>query len=64
MKLHESWTLQLQPFGCVWRDVFCSCAWDFYSRGKRVATWSSRCALKSLCCDTYYIGGVCLFCFF
>jgi len=22
-----------------------ACVWDFYSRGKRVATWSSRCAL-------------------
>ena len=34
---------------------------DFYSRGKRVATWSSRCALKSLCRHAYYIGAVCLF---
>jgi len=23
----------LQPFGCVLRDVFCSCVWDFHSRG-------------------------------
>ena len=34
---------------------------DIYSRGKRVATWSSRCALKSLCRQAYYIGAVCLF---
>jgi len=25
----------LQPFGCVLLDVFCSCVWDFYSRGKQ-----------------------------
>ena len=31
----------------TWR--FLLCAWDFYSRGKRVATWSWRRALKSLC---------------
>jgi len=37
---------------------------DFYSRGKRVATWSSRCALKSLCHHAYYIGAVCLFLLF
>jgi len=54
---------QLQPFGCVLLDMFCSCVWDFYSRGKWLATWSSRCALKSLCCHTYYIGAVCLFFF-
>ena len=42
--------------------MFCSCVWDFYSRGKRAATWSSRCALKSLR-HTYYIGAVCLFFF-
>jgi len=35
--------------------------WDFYSRGKRVAAWSSRCVLKCLCRHTYYIGAVCLF---
>ena len=48
------------PFGCVLREVFCSCVSDFYSRDKRVATWSSRCALKSLCRHTYYIAAVCL----
>jgi len=32
-------------FECVLLDVICSCVWDFYSRGKRAATWSSRCAL-------------------
>jgi len=41
--------------------VFCSCVSDIYSRGKRVATWSSRCALKSLCRHAHYIGAVCLF---
>jgi len=41
--------------------VFCSCVCDFYSRGKRVATWSSRYALKSLCSHTYHIGAVCVF---
>jgi len=41
----------------------CSCVWDFCSRGERVAMWSSRCALKSLYCYTYYIGAVCLFFF-
>ena len=45
---------QVQPFGCVLRDVFCSCVWDFYSRGKRVATWPSRCFLKSLYRHTCY----------
>ena len=34
---------------------------DFYSLDKRVATWSSRCALKSLCCHSYHIGAVSLF---
>jgi len=34
---------------------------DIYSRGKRVATWSSRCAVKSLCRHAYYTGAVCLF---
>jgi len=34
---------------------------EFYSRGKRVPTWSSRCALKSLFRYTYYIDAVCLF---
>jgi len=43
--------------------VFCSCVSDFYSCGKRVATWSSHCALKSLCRHTYYICAVCLFFF-
>ena len=36
--------LAVQPVGCVLHDVFCSCVWDFYSRGKRAATWSPRCA--------------------
>jgi len=58
VKLRESWTSQLQPFGCVLCEVFCSCVSDFYSRGKRVATWSSWCALKSLCRQAYYIGAV------
>jgi len=35
----------------TWR--FCSCVWDFYSRGKRVKTWSPRWALTSLCHHTY-----------
>ena len=61
VKLRESWTKQLQPFGCVLREVFRSGVSDIYSRGKRVATWSSRCALKSLCRYAYYIGAVCLF---
>jgi len=34
-------------------DVFCSCVRDFYGRGKQVATWSSNCALTSLCRYTY-----------
>ena len=34
--------LAVQPVGCVLHDVFCSCVWDFYSRGKRAATWSPR----------------------
>ena len=42
----------------TWR--ICSCVWDFYGRGKRVATCSSRCAFKSLSRHTYYIGSVCL----
>jgi len=58
-KMCEPWTYQLQPFGCVLLDVFCSCVWDFYIRGKRVATWSTRCALTSLCRHTY-VQGVCL----
>ena len=49
----KSWNQQLQPFECVSLDVFCSCVWAFYSRVKRVATWSSRCALTSLCRHTY-----------
>jgi len=44
-KMREPWTYQFQPFGCVLLDVFCSCVWDFYNRFKRVATWSTRCAL-------------------
>jgi len=32
--------LAVQPVECVLRDVFCSCVWDFYSCGKRVATGS------------------------
>jgi len=43
----------------TWRVLLVS--WDFYSRGKRVATWSSRCALKSSCRHTCYIGAGCLF---
>jgi len=34
-------------------DVFCSCVQDFYGRGKQVATWSSKCALTSLCRHLY-----------
>jgi len=47
----------------MWRRPFCSCVWDFCSRGygKWVATWSSRCALKSLWRHTYHIGAVRLF---
>jgi len=45
--------LAVQPVGCVLHDVFCSCVWNFYSRGKRTATWSPRCALSSLCRHTY-----------
>jgi len=50
----ESWTQLLQAFQCVLLDVFCSCVCrDLCSRGKRVATWSSRCVLSSLCRHTY-----------
>jgi len=45
VKLRESWTEQLQLFGCVLRAVFYSCVSVIYSRGKRVAKWSSCCAL-------------------
>ena len=45
------------PF--TWRVLLV--LWDFYNLGKRVATWSSRCALKSLCRHTCYVGAVCLF---
>ena len=45
--------LAVQPVGYVLHDVFCSCVWDFYSRGKRSARWSPRCALTSLCRHTY-----------
>jgi len=30
----------VQPVGCVSHDLFCSCVWDFYSRGERILTWS------------------------
>ena len=40
--------------------VFCSCVWDFHSRGKRVATWSTRCSLASLCRQTH-VQRVCFF---
>ena len=46
--------------GAFCLDVFRSCVWDFYIRGKRVATWSTRCALTSLCRHTY-VQGVCFF---
>ena len=42
--------------------MFCSCVSHIYSLGKRAATWSARCALKSLCHHAYYIGAV--VCFF
>ena len=45
--------LAVQPVWCVLHDMFCSCVWDFYSRSKRAATWSPRCALTSLCRHTY-----------
>ena len=45
--------LAVQPVGCVLHEVFCSYVWDFYSRGKRAAMWSPRCALTSLCRHTY-----------
>ena len=57
-----------------WKVYACTTVWvrftwrvllvcvSFYSLGKRVvATWSSRCALKSLCRHTYNIGAVCSF---
>ena len=50
--------LAVQPVGYVLHDVFCSCVWDFYSRGKRTARWSPRCALKSLCRHTYVQRGL------
>ena len=59
-KTCEPWTYQLQPFGCVLLDVFCSCVWHFCIHGKRVATWSTRCALTSLCRHSY-VQGVCFF---
>jgi len=47
--------------GAFYVTCFAHGVWLFYSCGKQVATWSSRCALKSLCRHTYYIGAVCLF---
>ena len=43
----------VQPVGCVLSDVFWSCVWDFYSRGKRAAMWSPCCVLTSLCSHAY-----------
>ena len=61
-KVRNTRTVNLQPFGCVLRDVFSSCVWQFYSRrGMRAATWSSYCALKSLCRHRYCIDTVSLF---
>ena len=48
-------------FGAFYVRYFARVCQIFYSRGKRVATWSSRCALKSLCRHAYCIGAVCLF---
>ena len=57
---HRFLSLAYFTWGVKLREVFCSCVSAIYSRGKRLATWSSRCALKSLCRHAYYIGGVCL----